>query len=369
MALPPPGQREALKAALKRATDEALGRNLELDDASQEQLRLIYQRAHDDIVARIQGAGGFDGTVGLHRLQQLQLEIDARLRALAVDRNQVLLENMQQAAGSAAGVFQGVVGLGGVSMVADAAVRSAHHFVDADGLQLSDRLWRLDHNARQKVGSAIQQAVVMGHTASKAAEDFLGRGQQPPSDLQAKRQVAQAASIAKQAGAALLKDDAGAYAQAQRVFRTEINRAHSIAYQAAAGRVPGAVGTKFNLSPRHPRRDICDMYAKANLYGLGPGVYPFGKSPYPAHPNTLSYETVVFDDEVTAEHRQGRETALDWLQGQAPGVQVDVLGSQGKAAALRAGHLTNGMIRAPWYSVKKRLERKGVNVEELLNAA
>ncbi len=369
MALPPLGQRAALKAALRRATDEALGRNLDLDDASQAQLLQIYQRAHDDIVARIQSGGDLDGVVRLEQLRQLQVQIEARIRTLAGDRNGALLENMRTAAASAAGVFQGVVGLGGVAMIADAAVRAAHHFVDADGLQLSDRLWRLDQNARQKVGDAVQQAVVMGHSASQAAAEFVGRGQTPPADLVAKSRTAQAAGLSRAAGASLLKDEAGAYANAIRVFRTEINRAHSIAYQAGAERVPDAIGTKFNLSPRHPRRDICDLYAKANLYGLGPGVYPHGKSPYPAHPNTLSYETIVFADEVTAEHRQGRETALEWLQDQDRGVQVDVLGSQGKAAALRAGHLTSGMIRAPWYRVKERLERKGINVEDLLNAA
>ncbi len=358
-------RRAALKAAIKRATVEATGRAYALDAISQEQLRRIYQQAHDDIVRSIQQAGGSDGIVRIHKLRQLQSDIDARLKALSGQRDGVLLENLAQGAANGAGPFAEILGAGFASQVADAATRQAHHFVAADGMQLSDRLWRLDHNARTKVGAAVQQAVVKGYSASQAVQEFLARGEAIPPEIAAKTQAAAADTVAEAAGAALLKDPEGAYAHAMRVFRTEINRAHGNAYRAGAEQTPGAIGTQFNLSPRHPRRDICDMYAKANLYGLGPGVYPHGKSPWPAHPNTLSFETIVFEDEVTEAHRQGKETALEWLRGQDHAAQADVLGSDAKAAALRAGHLSTGMIRAPWYSVKAKLDRKGVDTDKL----
>ena len=38
--------------------------------------------------------------------------------------------------------------------------------------------------------------------------------------------------------------------------------------------------------------------AVQDLYGLGPGVYKTGTAPWPAHPNTMSYLTAVFRDEV-----------------------------------------------------------------------
>lgn len=358
--------RQQLKAAIRRASIESQGATMDVDKASRAQLQVIYQRAHDDIQAQISAAGGYDGTVRLQRLRQLLGQVDARLAALSDQRNSLLLENLRTAAGNGAQAFVAALDVGGLHQIADAAVRSTHHFIDTNGLQLSDKLWRLDHNASTKVGEAIQRAVIMGHGASQATQEFLGRGEEVPADIAAKIGVASSSAIAKSAGAALLEDDGNAYAHALRVFRTEINRAHGLAYRAGAERTPGVIGTKFNLSPRHPRPDICDMYASANLYGLGPGVYPHGKSPWPAHPNTFSFETVVFEDEVTEAHRQGKQSALDWLGDQPNGIQEQVLDSRGKAAALRAGHLTSGMIRAPWSSVKTRLEKKGIDVSKLI---
>lgn len=94
------------------------------------------------------------------------------------------------------------------------------------------------------------------------------------------------------------------------------------------------------------------MHASANLYGLGRGIYPFGRSPWPAHPNTLSYQVIVFEDEVTAADREGRESALDWLGAQDAATQVAVLGSRAKRAALVAGVLKAGDIRVPWQDLK-----------------
>ena len=39
---------------------------------------------------------------------------------------------------------------------------------------------------------------------------------------------------------------------------------------------------------RHPKCDICDVYAHADLYGLGKGIFPKDKFPkLPAHPHCL----------------------------------------------------------------------------------
>ena len=48
------------------------------------------------------------------------------------------------------------------------------------------------------------------------------------------------------------------------------------------------IAYQWRLSGRHPVYDICDLYAKANLYGLGAGIFPKGKVPLiPAHPNCM----------------------------------------------------------------------------------
>ncbi|MGB5064273.1 MAG: hypothetical protein WBQ37_10970 [Candidatus Competibacter sp.] len=40
------------------------------------------------------------------------------------------------------------------------------------------------------------------------------------------------------------------------------------------------------MSSKHPKVDICDYHAKADLYGLGPGIYPKAAAPLPPfHPH------------------------------------------------------------------------------------
>lgn len=75
---------------------------------------------------------------------------------------------------------------------------------------------------------------------------------------------------------------------ADRIARTELARAH----QAKVGReiLDDDLTTvvRVRLSGAHPRVDICDMIAKADLHGLGPGCYPKRLAPVPPfHPFCL----------------------------------------------------------------------------------
>jgi hypothetical protein len=109
--------------------------------------------------------------------------------------------------------------------------------------------------------------------------------------------------------------------------------------------------------PAHHEPDICHLHAIANLYGLDPGVYPSGgKCPWPAHPNTLSYVEVVlvFKDEITKADRAGKETVNEALARLTPEQRKGVLGVN-KAKIFEAGKLKQGMVKAPWRSVQKRI--------------
>lgn len=99
----------------------------------------------------------------------------------------------------------------------------------------------------------------------------------------------------------------------------------------------------------------CDLHASANLHGFGPGVYPRGRHPYPAHPETLSYLTVVFGDEITDDDRAGLQTPMDWLRTQPAELQAAVIGKN-KAQALRDNRLLESEWNAPWRQVRARLE-------------
>ena len=113
------------------------------------------------------------------------------------------------------------------------------------------------------------------------------------------------------------------------------------------------IGTRFVLSPNHPRVDICDMHASVNRYGLGRGVYPKGKNPWPAHPNTLSYVEAVFDDEVSAEDQAGKEDRIQWLSNQPGNIRVGVLGVY-KNNLLQNDQLKETMIKSKVKTLKKR---------------
>lgn len=355
--------RTARKAAIKRASAVARRGMNKLDAETLAEVTRIYRQAVSDLQGAVNGYAGSDGTVRLEVLQDLLAQAQARLAQLEQARNQLLNTGLDRAAELGIGPFrsESAVLKGSLSQIADDAVRLVTHFVGDDGLQLSDRLWRIDNNARRVVADAIQSAVIQGHSASRAAQDFLSRGLAVPKDVADKLTAAGAQGIGKNIADSILKAEGNPYDAALRVFRTELNRAHGEAYQAAAFDHPDVIGTRFLLSPNHPRHDICDMHAHANVYGLGPGVYPKGKNPWPAHPNTLSYVEVVFDDEVAEADKSGKESRLEWLEKQPFDVQASVLGAEKKAQAFRAGILRENEIATPWRVLKQKYERRGID--------
>lgn len=357
---------DAVKAAIRRGEDAARRQVRELVGRELGEVERIYRQAADDIAREIQAAAAAgDRTLRIETLETLLAKIRNRLQGLGRSRDELLRAGLQEAARLGVSPLEGVSGVtADLANVADEAVAFVSAFVAEDGLQLSDRLWRLNRGAREAVAGAVEQAVVQGHSASRAARDFLSRGEAVPADIASKMDEAAADKVARQARRSLLRtpDERSAYQQALRVFRTEINRAHGEAFQAAAFEHPDVVGTRFLLSPAHPRRDVCDMHATVNLYGMGPGIYPRGKNPWPAHPNTLSFTEVVFADEVEGGEREDR---ISWLQKQDPAIQQAVLGSRKKRAALQRGILEQHEITTPWRVLKKRYERRGIDVDAL----
>ena len=77
---------------------------------------------------------------------------------------------------------------------------------------------------------------------------------------------------------------------ADRIARTEMARAYQDGFLLKWDNNDDCVAYQWRLSGRHPRYDICDLYAKANLYGMGPGVFPKDKVPrLPAHPHCMCF--------------------------------------------------------------------------------
>jgi hypothetical protein len=240
--------------------------------------------------------------------------------------------------------------------VSNEALNFVRNFVAADGLQLSDRIWRLDRHARDLVVNQIERSIIQGHGAAQAAREFLARGVAVPGDVTAKIGAANANAIGKDVTSALMRDVGSPMDNAMRLFRTEINRAHGEAYMKGGEDHPDFAGWKMILSPSHQIFDICDLLTTQNLFGLGPGVYPSrARCPWPAHPNTMTFINIVFKDEVSAEDRSGKETPLEALAQFTPNQREALLG-KAKAHFFDEGKLRQGMIRTPLSRVKKRLQ-------------
>lgn len=318
-----------------------------------------YQDAERRLVAELERFADASGNLRLEVTSDYLAQVRAVIDILRRAQRENLADGLLSAADLGAGVFTSGPTL---TVVAEAATRFVEGFVAADGLKLSDRLWRLENGALRAIADVLRTSIVLGRDASASAADFLARGEAVPLDVLRNMNAANVGSLADDVRSIMTRGPGNAYANALRVFRTELNRAHGQAYQAGAGANPDVIGMKFNLSPNHPRVDICDAHARANLYGLGPGVYPVGQAPWPAHPNTMSYLTAVFRDEVSAADRAGRQDRIAYLRDLPDDVQDRILGAA-KAKALRAGVLHENDIETPWKKLKDGYERSGYQFE------
>lgn len=361
----------ATRAAIKRASQQARNAMQVLDGETLAALQAMYADAADAVRAAIRASVDSADMVPVAGLRDLLRQIEDVVTELGNKRDELLVRGLDDAAalGTRPYTMQGVAGVGSTGAaqavltsaaamtINEEAVQFVQSFTAADGLNLSDRLWRLDQGAREVLSRAIGQAVVSGWDASKAAAQFMYGGQSIPGDIAARLSGSKMDALLRQAD--LLTGDGGEVWKADRVMRTEINRAHGTAYMTGAALTPGFVGFKFLLSPRHPAHDVCDLFASQNLYGLGPGVYPSESAcPWPAHPNTLSFVVMVFAGEVTAKDAAGKETPLQALNRLGPDVRDGVLGKT-KATYFDKGALGQGSIRSPLYAVKQRLARTG----------
>jgi len=354
-------------AAIKRATQQARNAMRELDRQTIEQLILLYERAAETVRHQVHAAADAGDRIPEYRLRSLLANIEDAIERLGVERDAMLRAAIDQAASLGVRPFtaQGTLAVGGTEAVLDAGAAQRIHeaavefvvrFQQGDGLVLSERLWRLNQGAKEALQRAIGGAVVRGISATRAAQELMLRGQAVPGTMQQLDRAGTAGHVAKLADL-LTSEDGGEVWKAERVFRTEINRAHGEAFMASAEKTPGFAGFRFLLSPAHPKPDICDLLAAQNLHGLGPGVYPSRElTPWPAHPNTLSFLEIVFADEISEADRAGKETELQALQRLAPEIRAGALG-KGKAEYFDRGLLTKGMTRAPLREVDRRVDR------------
>ena len=253
----------------------------ELEKNSDKNYQMHAKRIRDFVAAF--------SSIGLAELADIHRFIDAELKQLEVKQNAMLYRGLSAAVVAARlGLPKMQLNEHAEKLLIDALI----HTTMKDGLNLSSRLWRIHAGAAQDMKSIVDVAVQRGWSAEKAVQHAMDIS---PELRQA---LAEAGSdaVAKRLEQGLLHDSNNARMKFRRVLRTEINRAHGERYKQMVREDDEAVGVRFCLSPRHPRRDICDTHASADLYDLGAGVYPVDACPWPAHPNTFSYVEVVYRD-------------------------------------------------------------------------
>ena len=274
--------------------------------------------------------------IGIAELAEIHRLLDSELKQLEQVQNRLLHDGMLAAAAAAA------LGWRGRRREPEAERLLVRHLLDTpqkDGLNLSARLWRIHAGAARDLKSVVDVAVQRGWDA----EHTLQRTLNITPELKQALDEAGAGAVARRLEAGLLSNPGNAAAKFRRVLRTEINRAHGERYKQLAREDENVIGLRFMLSPRHPRVDICDEHAAADLYGLGQGVYPVDECPWPAHPNTFSYTEAVYRDEIgslnpTVEKIQTEIAAeADGLLERAASIEPVITGDlQRMAAAVQA---------------------------------
>lgn len=131
-------------------------------------------------------------------------------------------------------------------------------FKEKDGLILSDRLWRISEEAKLDIASKLQVGIIKGDSHAKIARDI--------------KQYVQRGNLRF---------------VSERLVKTEMAKAYKIANEESVKLMQKQSEfmwfEKWELSPRHPRPDVCDLLASQDT-GNGPGVY---KTAPRRHPGCL----------------------------------------------------------------------------------
>lgn len=163
---------------------------------------------------------------------------------------------------------------------------------------------------------------------------------------------------------------------AERIARTELRRAYIDGFLAKYDNDPTVVAYKWRMSSAHPVFDICDVYANADLYGLGKGVYPKDKVPLlPAHPHCLCYLMPVRDLKGKVETERIEQGGREYLDKLSTRQRQRLLGIHGEkdvkagvswTAKLRgySGNVLEGRIAIVPDVLKPYVKDGKINIED-----
>jgi hypothetical protein len=150
-----------------------------------------------------------------------------------------------------------------------------HTWVDPNGYQLSERIWRTAGATRRQLDAFLEDAIRSGRGVLSL-------------ETQGATGIARDLEIFLQPGRSLRRTNKpygiDASYDAMRLARTEVTRAHARAFEQAGLLNPFVAGFRVRLSGSHPKPDICDEAAAAGVFpknAIPPEYQP------PLHPHCL----------------------------------------------------------------------------------
>ena len=226
-------------------------------------------------------------------------------------------------------------------------LNAAGNHLYGDSLNLSQRIWRIDREARDGITAVILNGIQTGDSAwniAKQLEQYLGANQDCPRWTstrlygRTKTQIAQGDTTGLVANPC---DGRGVAYNALRLARTEIQKAHALATDRVLAAQPWVEKEQVHLSAAHPEEDICDEVTGGGEQGKG--VYAVGEIELPLHPNCLCYKTAVLmpEDEFASKMNA-------WIEGREAWGEMDdyagMLGDRGVGESI----LPNAINLAVW---------------------
>lgn len=156
------------------------------------------------------------------------------------------------------------------------ALQVAQSRVYSDGLNLSQRIWRLEQGGMQTIRNTIATGMAQRTSAVELAQQLEGQlnaGQDWPrwtrarlSKMDAVERAQDTKGLLRSASDVPPGGSAGISYNALRLARNEIQIANHAVTSDIAIHSPWVTGRKVVLSPAHPKSDICDSVAAGGPY-------------------------------------------------------------------------------------------------------
>lgn len=262
---------------LRRAAREAAARVKHYaDKGASDTIGAQHQAALLDDLRRVLDdlKDDYSGLMGVHLLGSAQTSADREawvMQAALPGLEPDVLDGLKASRTHEVALADGTRAAVQFGLVAGEAVDAVYSRVLADGLTLSERVWKMSRAAQEAIADRVVQAVAQGSSARMLARDVQS----------------------------YLRDEGAGNARynAMRLARTEIATAgregHIRAVTDDNGQLRSHVAALgFRLSASHPKRDICDDWASQDIDGLGPGNYLPEHVPAD-HPHGLCYTVTV----------------------------------------------------------------------------